>query len=332
MLAARAPELARELLPAGRREGPEWRCGSLHGERGQSLAVRIRGEKAGVWADFASGQRGDALDLVAQTLFSGSKRDAIQWASRWLGLNSGEVPIAKPRQAGRARSDVEPDKDAMRRRRQALSLFLAGQRQILDTPAELYLSGRGIHLRDLGRQPAALRYHAELWCAEVGRPLPALLAAICEPGGRHVATQRIWIAPDRTGVWRKAPLKNAKKVIGSFAGGIVPLWRGSSGQPLKLAAMGEEVVVAEGIETALSIAAAVPEMRIISAISLGNMASINLPPAITKVVIGADNDDHNSSAAQALQRAVDRFIAEGREVRIARSPIGSDFNDALCAP
>lgn len=329
MLAARASELARELLPAGRREGPEWRCGSLHGERGQSLAVRIRGEKAGVWADFASGQRGDALDLVAQTLFSGSKRDAIQWASRWLGLNSGEVPIAKPRQAGRAHFDVEPDKDAMRRRRQALGMFLAGQRQILGTPVERYLSGRGIHLRDLGRQPAALRFHEAIWCSEAGHPLPALLAAICEPGGRHIATHRTYLAQDGAGIWRKAALRHPKKVYGSYGGGVVPLWRGSSGLPLKMAPPGEQIVIAEGLETALSIVVSVPEQRVVCAVSLGNLGSIGLPPAVTTVIVAADNDGDNPAAAQALQRAIDRFTAEGREVRIARSPVGKDFNDCI---
>ncbi|MFT8371837.1 MAG: hypothetical protein ABF641_12465, partial [Acetobacter sp.] len=71
LLAARIQQLVTELLPAGQRDGHEWRCGSLAGEKGQSLAVHLSGQRAGVWCDFSSGERGDSLDLVASVLFNG---------------------------------------------------------------------------------------------------------------------------------------------------------------------------------------------------------------------------------------------------------------------
>ncbi|MFT9091227.1 MAG: hypothetical protein ABF479_09545 [Gluconacetobacter sp.] len=64
LLAERVHPLVLELLPHGHREGAEWRCGSLAGEKGQSLAVRLTGPRRGVWADFSSGERGDALVLI----------------------------------------------------------------------------------------------------------------------------------------------------------------------------------------------------------------------------------------------------------------------------
>lgn len=63
MLADRALEITQKLLPNGRREGSEWRAGSVNGERGQSLGVHLTGAKAGVWSDFNSGQGGDLIDL-----------------------------------------------------------------------------------------------------------------------------------------------------------------------------------------------------------------------------------------------------------------------------
>lgn len=59
----RAQVVAEMLLPNGRREGHEWRVGSVNGERGQSLGVHLAGEKAGVWQDFSAGAGGDLLDL-----------------------------------------------------------------------------------------------------------------------------------------------------------------------------------------------------------------------------------------------------------------------------
>ena len=68
MLALRAEDLCRELLPAGQRQGAEWRCGSVQGESGRSLGVHLFGGKAGVWADFASDERGDPIDLIQAVL------------------------------------------------------------------------------------------------------------------------------------------------------------------------------------------------------------------------------------------------------------------------
>lgn len=63
MLADRAVEVAEYLLPGGKKRGPEWRAGSVHGEAGESLGVHLTGNKSGVWSDFASGEKGDLLDL-----------------------------------------------------------------------------------------------------------------------------------------------------------------------------------------------------------------------------------------------------------------------------
>jgi hypothetical protein len=55
----------KDVLPAGHREGREWRAGNVQGDQGSSLAVRLSGPKAGLWNDFASGESGDALSRCA---------------------------------------------------------------------------------------------------------------------------------------------------------------------------------------------------------------------------------------------------------------------------
>jgi hypothetical protein len=328
MLAGRIGQLVHELLPNGRREGVEWRCGSVAGERGHSLSVHLGGHKAGIWADFATGEGGDALDLVAAVLFRGGKAAAIAWARRWLGIGDGPVPAAQRRQAAATRAADDADQD--RRRALAQALWLAAAPRLAGTPADHYLAGRGIILAELGRQPRALRYHPALWCAEVGAKLPAMVAAITDGKGEHCATHRTWLAR-RDGVWTKAPLRDAKKSIGQVRGGSIRIWRGASARSLRDAPPGDTVAIAEGIETALSVAIIYPELRVLSAVSVGNMVSIALPPAIATVILVADNDGDNVGTAQALQRAVDRFAGEGRTVRIARSPVGGDMNDLLQA-
>ena len=79
LLAERAEHLCRDLLPGGRKEGPEWRCGSVQGEAGKSLGVHLGGAKAGIWSDFATGESGDLLDLI-QAYHGLDKAGAFTWA------------------------------------------------------------------------------------------------------------------------------------------------------------------------------------------------------------------------------------------------------------
>jgi hypothetical protein len=326
MLAQRIEQLVRELFPAGRREGVEWRVGSLAGEKGQSLAVHLSRARPGVWSDFSAGISGDSLDLVAQALFQGNKGHALTWSRAWLGLGDDTAPPPAMRPAP---PPTEDDNDTKRRRTAfAFRVFSEAMPGVADTPVEHYLARRGIVLRELGQQPGALRFHPALPCKEAGRPLPAMVAAVTGPEGKLIAVHRTWLER-KGGGWQKASLSAPKKVLGAMSGGSIRLWRGASRKPLAEAPDGETLVIAEGIETSLSIALACPERRVIAAVSIGNMRRLVLPEAVKEIVIAADNDAPDSQAATGLQRAIDHFMSLGCSVKIARSLIGSDFNDAL---
>lgn len=329
MLGHRIEALARELLPHGRREGHEWKVGSVAGEPGRSLSVHLAGQRAGVWADFSSAdQKGDALDLVAAVLRLDTPA-ALAWARAWLGL-SDEMPSTPRRPVPPPRPAAEADgRETAERRQHAKGLWLAARPSLAGTPVAAYLLGRGIDLAELGRQPRALRFHPGLWNRESSRHWPAMVAAVMSGTGEHVATHRTWLARNAAGGWGKAPLRDPKMSFGPVRGGTIPLWRGASGRPLRQAPEGDTVALAEGIETALSVAIACPELRVLAAVSVSNMGNLMLPPAIGTVILCADNDAPDSAAARALQRAADRYLAEGRRVRIARPPVGKDFNDAL---
>lgn len=326
MLARAVDRLAPELLPAGRRRSGYWTCGSVDNEPGASLWVHLHGARAGRWRDGATGEFGDALDLVAATRCGGDRRAAYAWACAWLGLG-GDRPVA-PIQARAPAARAAPD-DGGDRRRLALRLWLEAQPTIAGTPAAAYLAARGIDLSALGRQPRALRCHARLSHRPSGRAFPALVAAISDVAGAHVATHRTWLADDG-GTWRRAPVEPAKMVLGDFGGGCVRIWRGASGRALRDAPADEPVVIGEGIETCLSIALAVPEYRVLCAVSLSNMGRVALPPQVRQVILAADNDTHPGARA-GLSRAVAAHLDAGRDVRVARAEIGSDFNDTLRA-
>lgn len=85
MLAQQVESVAEYLLPGGKRDGAEWVVGSLDGEQGKSLKVRLTGSKAGVWKDFAEGEGGDLIGLWCKSRGL-NLREAMREAKEYLGI------------------------------------------------------------------------------------------------------------------------------------------------------------------------------------------------------------------------------------------------------
>jgi len=332
-LAARAPELCKELFPNGVRDGAEYRVGSIQGERGKSLGVHLFGPKAGVWMDFSAGLGGDALTLVAQVRTGGDIKAALDWSRAWLGLPA-YVYAGRPVEAGERRERRSPDSDAeqaestARKRALVQRLWNEARPKLRDTPVDQYLRSRGVSLRRLGRVPGCLRFAPRLWCHEVRFHLPAMVGAIVNAEGELIALHRTYLE-ERNGKWQKANLHSSKKVLGEFRGGQIRLWRGASGTSLAEAPDGETLVLCEGIENALSIAMACPEYRVLSTVSVSNLSQLRLPAAVKSLIIASDGDRPGSPAEAMMIGAARKYEAEGRTVRIARPPLDGDFNDTL---
>lgn len=95
LLAKKAEEVCRWLLPNGKREGREWRAGSIYGDAGQSLGVNLSC-KAGVWRDFADEAKGgDLIDLI-QAVHGVGKAEAVKEAKVFLGIVD-DMPKFEPR-------------------------------------------------------------------------------------------------------------------------------------------------------------------------------------------------------------------------------------------
>jgi twinkle protein len=106
-LALRAEGVCQLLLPDGKAKSGEWRVGSVNGEAGESLRIKLTGDRAGLWLDFADRERsGDLLDLWAEVRGL-SIREAWVQATEWLGLEtpqfaasrSSRVQLAAPKPA-----------------------------------------------------------------------------------------------------------------------------------------------------------------------------------------------------------------------------------------
>jgi hypothetical protein len=323
--------LPRGVYAAGRRQ---WRCGSTQGEPGGSLCVWLDGPGRGKWIDYASGEHGDALDLIAAVRGLGGA-EARAWAAAWLGGSATAVTPSPPaRQDEAERERREAERQALRQQQDARRLWLAGTPISPDDPAWRYLAARGVDLARLERPPAALRCHPGLWNAESGREWPALVAAITGPGGAHLNTHRIWLEVQAARV-TKAPLSKPKlSMPGSYAGGCVRLWRGASGKPWREMPPGETLAVGEGIEDVLSFATLRPDFRCVAVLSVSGLARVQLPAQIERVLWIAQRDPPGSPAARALGQALRQHRRAGRRVAWILPPPGTkDLNElvAICA-
>jgi hypothetical protein len=345
LLTDRIEELAAELIPLGKRHGAEWQdAPASRGGMGDSLSVRLSGPRAGIWSHFASGARGDALDLVTYLKTHGDKAGAIKWAKHWLGIGDGEgwkpdaQAEARARKAREAKAR-EAEKDSDWRSRKAQRLWLSAPKLEPGDVVDRYLTSRGIGLSQLGRRPGCLHAGQSIVHRD-GAHWPAMLAAVVAPDGRHVATHRTYLQvvepriPGAAGEVRKAPVDPVKMVLGDFRGACIPVWKGEHKQPLRGLPDGVPVYITEGIEDALSVALLMPEARVVAAISIANMAAIWLPPQVGEVVLVDQNDPATlpnglpHPTAQAKLDAIAAHARHGRTVRVAKPPPGiKDFND-----
>ena len=199
--------------------------------------------------------------------------------------------------------------DAARRAAQAERCWREA-RPIAGTPAERYLRRRGV-TAPLGE---ALRFHPACWHGPTARRHPAMVARV--EGADGFAVHRTYLAPDGSG---KAALEPAKMMLGATAGGAVRLLGGH-----------RRLVVAEGIETALSLASGLLDgpMSLRAALSASGMAALRLtrPMSGAELVVACDGDRAGREAAHALAQ---RATAEGWRVLRADPGDGLDFNDVL---
>lgn len=226
-------------------------------------------------------------------------------ALRDRGLIEGK-PVP-PDPAEIARREAEARAEAEKRERQALACWKEAQ-PIRSTFAETYLRGRGITC-DL---PDTLRFHPECWHGATAQRIPAMIARA--DGLPRFAVHRTYLRLDGSG---KADLTPNKAMLGRTAGGAVCV----CDEPGPL-------VVAEGIETALSLSSGLIRRpaTVWAALSAPGIAALRLPDNPHRLTIASDGDPAGREAANKL---AERATALGWTVSLLPAPQGRDWNDIL---
>jgi len=308
-LARDAEAVCRHYLSNGRRQGQYWTIGDARNTPGRSMFVRLKGPEAGPgaaghWTDAATAEHGDLLDVIRESCGLTSFGDVTEEARRFLSLPQiAPVPAINPAPARAAMGSLE----AARR-------LIAMAQPILGTPVETYLAGRGIaQVHDAG----ALRYHPRCYYrpddGTVAQRRPAMIASVTDLQGRITGAHRTWLAPDGSG---KAAVTTPRRAMGNLLGHAV-----------RFGVAENVLAVGEGIETMLSLRAALPGMPMAAALSAGHLGALEIPRTLRCLYIARDADPAGDNAAAALTA---RATAGDIAVRVL-SPQGGDFNDDLQA-
>ncbi|WP_299436788.1 toprim domain-containing protein [uncultured Rhodospira sp.] len=296
------PDVARRLLGDPSRAHStrtDWRFGR-HG----SLSVDIR---KGVWRDHEAGEGGGVLALVERCTGLRGRE-----AAEWIGLppdDTDHTPRRAPRPEPRPDPMTEPE---TRQRIQRAGAIWRASVPITDTPAAVYLTGRGCAMPPAGAD--VIRYHPA--CPYQGGPVPAMVALMTTAdGNRPTAIHRTPLRLDGT-----RDRDRPKKMLGPSGGAVIRLCDDAE------VTMG--LGLAEGIETGLSVLAA-GWAPVWAAGSAGTIRTFPVLSGIEALTIFADHD-RSGAGLDAARACGERWADAGREVTITAPPTcGHDWNDAL---
>lgn len=287
-------------LGGAHRSGAWWRCRCpVHRSRGATLALR-------------DGERG----LIA-VCHAGCDRREIIAALRRLGLigTAAHDVACRPDPASKQRR-AEADAADQRRRIDLARDMFESALPARGTVVEPYLRSRGITIPI----PPSIRFvgmhTAYGWHVPLGDRRPIMIGAVVHLERGFVGVTRTFLSIDGSA---RATLDPPRLFTGPVAGGAVRLGELRPGVPL---------VIAEGIESALA-ASELAGWPAWAALSAGGIERLILPPKARDIVVAVDRDRTGTGEA-AARRAAQRWLAEGRRVRLViPDRIGADPNDLL---
>jgi hypothetical protein len=310
-LAREAEAVCRHYLSNGKREGRYWLVGGVHNTPGRSMFVRLQDSPkgpTGKFTDAATGQHGDLLDIIRESLGLRDFREVAEEARRFLKL-----PRTEPEHASKpSRLAATVGSQVAARQLFAISGPIEG------TIVETYLQRRGIAHAHHG---GSLRFHPRCYY----RPdehlptetWPAMIACVTDLDGQITGAHRTWLDPDGFDRIRlgKAPVDTPRRAMGDLLGNAV-----------RFGASDDDVLVAgEGVETMLSLRCALSTLPMAAALSANHLSALLLSSSLRRLYIARDAD----AAGDAVQTVLSQRVREAGIEAVPLSPRLGDFNEDL---
>ena len=284
------------------------------------LAVRISGEKAGTWYDFSESKGGDLFSLV-QHKRGGEFKEVVGYLRGYVGTSSiTNLHLVH----NHAASDKYVDHHKAKSEEQAIetrkieytnSLYDRSQAVETNSIAHHYLQEiRGISC-DLGE---AIKT-TDIFDKGSNKSFPALVAFAVNADNEITGGQYL-LLDSKTN--NKADIAIPRKSFGTISGSFVNISNGDEkSNPHNI------TIIAEGIETALSLKQSGIDVRIVCALGISNIKNY-VPEDGEQVIIAADNDGKNDITNNTIDKAYD-ILSKLSSVSVVRPEHHGDFNDIL---
>jgi DNA primase (bacterial type) len=270
--------------------GNEWRgCCPFHNDGSPSLYIYKGGHR---WYCFGCGKGGDVIDFVRELHRVDFRRAASM-------LTAGDMPTVSLAPIDK------PQRPKEERIEEARAIWRAAS-PAPGTLVETYLRSRGLDVAI----PGTIRF-AQLKYGRRGPQRPCLVAVITGPDNRLCGIQRTYLATDGLG---KAKVAKPKLSLGQVSGGAI-----------RLAPAANELVVCEGLEDGLTIQQEHGRAVWVAA-GAGNMAKMQFPQLVSRVIVGGDADEAGLKGAEEARKA---FASRHLAARVIFPARAKDFNAEL---
>ena len=285
------------------------------------LSVSLDKQNYGKAYDHYHKRQLNAVDVVQQAYRGISKEQAYNFTCDMAGIDREKVSHQALSEAGQKANNITS----------AQSIY-EGTTDIKGTLGERYLNEtRGISKETIARSEVKFWAPGTRWVNtdEKGgleiqeNKTPALVVPMINAKGDVTAVQRTYL--DHKKPEKNSFFDNAKLSKGVMSGSAGLIQEGSD----------KQVFIAEGAETALSIANVNPDATVLTSFSVSNLNNMGEMLGYYKyhdIIIAGDNDGIGSSAYQSTEKAVEDLQGQGFNVTaIYPEPLKdqtkTDFND-----
>jgi len=319
-----------------------------YGDHGK-LTVKIAGEKAGTWYDFARGEGGDMFRLAQDTRYSDFKNSA-EYLRSMVGMTPGQVSNIKADNTTVKQIEERTKQEALEQEKQAVA-------------KSAYVQKLYERSKEIGERTIAHRYLSKtrsintdlspdirttgIYDRENKEYLPALVAFSRDKDGAITGGQHILLDKETNG---KADITAPKKSFGSISGSFVDLGtigtekddnnisnnsNNDNKNNLENTKQTDITIISEGIETGLSVKQAMSEhnekgakTKTLCSLGIGNIKNYT-PSKGEKIIIASDNDGKDSITEKTIENEKSILEEKGAFVEVVKPEREGDFNDVL---
>lgn len=279
-----------------------------------NLSVNISGSKSGTWYDFTNATGGDMFDLVRSQ--SGCNfKEAANYLRQQVGINHDMLAsdFKKYDFSSKAKTQNEKDRVLIDANKQAKveKLYARSYKLEATSIATKYLKEH----RSITCQAESDIRQANIYINGQNYYLPALVAFARDKNGNITGCQQVLLDKQTS---NKANIPAPKRSFGRISGSFVEISKADKS---------DITIIAEGVETALSIKQAGIDAKILCSLGVNNISNY-ISAKGGRIIIAADNDGIDASSNKALLLAKEKLLSNAL-VQVVHPKEKGDFNDIL---